>query len=76
MHYSNGHYGNNPPKVRERRGVMDGLIGRLVAGTGAGRMAAEKAVSIIFDFLAGERPADDAVPSDTVSATPGLARFV
>ena len=55
---------------------MDGLIGRLVADTGADRTAAEKAVSIIFDFLARERPADDAVPGDTVSAIPGLARFV
>jgi hypothetical protein len=37
---------------------MDELIGRLVADTGIDRAAAEKAVSIILDFLVKEGPAD------------------
>jgi hypothetical protein len=35
-------------------GRMDELIGRLVADTGVDRASAEKAVGIIFDFLAKE----------------------
>jgi hypothetical protein len=37
---------------------MDELIGRLVAETGVGRAAAEKAVGIILDFLVKEGPPD------------------
>jgi hypothetical protein len=37
---------------------MDELIGRLVADMGVARAAAEKAVGIIFDFLAREGPSD------------------
>jgi len=55
---------------------MDELIGHLVADTGVDRTAAEKAVSIILDFLVRQGPADDAVPGDTVSTTPGLAQLV
>jgi hypothetical protein len=35
---------------------MDELIGRLAAGTGVDRAAAEKAVGIILDFLQKEAP--------------------
>jgi hypothetical protein len=41
---------------------MDELIGRLVAETGVGRAAAEKAVGIILDFLVKEGPADKVQP--------------
>jgi hypothetical protein len=41
---------------------MDELIGRLVAETGVDRVAAEKAVGIIFDFLVKEGPADKVQP--------------
>jgi hypothetical protein len=37
---------------------MDELIGRLVAGVGIDRAAAEKAVGIILDFLVKEGPTD------------------
>lgn len=37
---------------------MDELIGRLVANVGVDRVAAEKAVGIILDFLRKEGPAD------------------
>jgi len=37
---------------------MDDLIGRVVANTGVGRTAAEKAVSIILQFLFREGPTD------------------
>src|SRR5262245_57570388 len=39
-------------------GLMDELIGRLVANTGVDRAAAEKAVGIILQFLLKEGPAD------------------
>jgi hypothetical protein len=41
---------------------MDELIGRLVADIGIDRAAAEKAVGIIFDFLAKEGPPDKIQP--------------
>ncbi|HEY1983615.1 MAG TPA: DUF2267 domain-containing protein [Xanthobacteraceae bacterium] len=41
---------------------MDELIGRLVAETGIGRAAAEKAVGIILDFLVKEGPPDKVQP--------------
>lgn len=41
---------------------MDELIGRLVAGTGVDREAAEKAVGIILDFLQKEAPSDMVQP--------------
>jgi hypothetical protein len=37
---------------------MDELIARLVANVGVDRVAAEKAVGIIFEFLRNEGPAD------------------
>src|ERR1700733_9762524 len=43
-------------------GIMDELIGRLVAETGIGRAAAEKAVGIILDFLVKEGPPDKVQP--------------
>jgi hypothetical protein len=43
-------------------GVMDELIGRLVADLGVDRAAAEKAVGIIFDFLVKEGPSDKVRP--------------
>ena len=49
---------DNPPSVREREGIMDELIARLVANVGVDRAAAEKAVGIIFDFLRKEGPPD------------------
>jgi len=51
-------YRDNPPPVREREGTMDELIARLVAKVGVDRVAAEKAVGIILDFLRKEGPAD------------------
>jgi len=48
-----------PPKVRGgREGIMDELIGRLVANVGVERSAAEKAVGIILEFLRKEGPPD------------------
>ena len=41
---------------------MDELIGRLVAETGVGRAAAEKAVGIILGFLVKEGPPDKVQP--------------
>jgi hypothetical protein len=37
---------------------MDELIGRLIANVGVDRLAAEKAIGIILDFLHKEGPAD------------------
>jgi hypothetical protein len=51
-------YNNNPPPVRGREGNMDELITRLVANVGVDRVAAEKSVGIILDFLRKEGPAD------------------
>src|ERR1700687_3648202 len=42
----------------EREGVMDELIARLVANVGVDKVAAEKAVGIILDFLRKEGPPD------------------
>jgi hypothetical protein len=54
------------PRTRRQcgtgEGIMDELIGRLVADTGIDRAAAEKAVGIILDFLAKEGPADKVQP--------------
>src|SRR3984885_2968107 len=50
---------------RERgtgEGIMDELIGRLVADVGIDRPTAEKAVGIILDFLAKEGAADKVKP--------------
>jgi len=41
---------------------MEELIGRLAAGTGVGRAAAEKAVGIILDFLQKEAPPEVVQP--------------
>jgi hypothetical protein len=41
-----------------REGIMDELIARLVANIGVDRVAAEKAVGVIFEFLRKEGPAD------------------
>jgi hypothetical protein len=43
-------------------GIMDELIGRLVADIGIDRATAEKAVGIILDFLVKEGPADKVQP--------------
>src|SRR5271168_340174 len=43
-------------------GIMDELIGRLVADIGIDRAAAEKAVGIILEFLVKEGPADKVQP--------------
>lgn len=43
-------------------GLMEELIARLTAGVGIDRAAAEKAVGIIFDFLAKEGPPDKVQP--------------
>src|SRR5471030_755957 len=51
-------YNNNPPPVRDREGNMDELVARLVANVGVDRVAAEKSVGIILDFLRKEGPAD------------------
>jgi hypothetical protein len=51
-------YDGNPTPVREREGIMEELIGRLVANVGVDQAAAEKSVGIIFDFLRKEGPPD------------------
>ncbi len=51
-------YPVNPPPVREREGSMDELISRLVANVGVDRATAEKAVTIVLDFLRKEGPTD------------------
>ena len=51
-------YDGNPTPVREREGIMDELIGRLVANVGVDQAAAEKSVGIILDFLRKEGPPD------------------
>ena len=43
-------------------GLMDEFIARLTADVGIDRTAAEKAVGIIFDFLAKEGPAEKVRP--------------
>jgi hypothetical protein len=48
--------------IRGGEGIMDELIGRLVAETGIDRASAEKAVGIIFDFLVKEGPPDKVKP--------------
>ncbi len=44
--------------VRGREGIMDELVGRLVAKVGVEPGAAEKAVGIILEFLRKEGPTD------------------
>ena len=51
-------YNDNPPLVLEHEGIMDELVTRLVTNVGVDRVAAEKAVGIILDFLQKEGPAD------------------
>src|SRR5665647_1867607 len=51
-------YNDNLPAVRGREGNMEELIGRLVANVGVDKVAAEKAVGIILDFLRKEGPPD------------------
>jgi hypothetical protein len=52
-------YDEQPSRqCREREGIMDELIARLVANVGVDRDAAEKAVGIIFEFLLKEGPPD------------------
>jgi hypothetical protein len=46
------------PQTRGREGIMEDLVGRLVANVGVDRSAAEKSVGIILDFLLKEGPAD------------------
>jgi hypothetical protein len=58
MPRANVHDGDNVPRLRAGEGIMDELIGRLVANVGVDRNAAETAVGIILDFLAKEGPAD------------------
>jgi len=53
---------NATPQREGTGGVMEELIARLVAEVGIDRAAAEKAVGIIFDFLAKEGPADKVQP--------------
>jgi hypothetical protein len=58
----NLHYDENPPKCGRGVGIMDELIGRLVADIGIDRATAEKAVGIILNFLVKEAPADKVQP--------------
>ena len=51
-------YDVNPPPVREHEGNMEELIARLVTNVGVDKVAAEKAVGIILDFLRKEGPPD------------------
>ena len=53
---------NGTPRLGLHGGVMEELIARLVANVGIDPAAAEKAVGIIFDFLAKEGPADKVQP--------------
>ena len=53
---------NGTAKLEVHGGVMEELVARLVAEVGIDRVAAEKAVGIIFDFLAKEGPADKVQP--------------
>jgi hypothetical protein len=48
----------NPPSVRKHEGIMEELIGRLVANVGIDKATAEKAVGIMLDFLKKEGPPD------------------
>jgi hypothetical protein len=56
------HYELNSPKVRERQGAMNELVGRLVTEHGIDRDVAEKAVGIILAFLIKEGPPDKVKP--------------
>jgi len=58
----NLHYDENPPQCGRGEGIMDELIGRLVADIGIDRATAEKAVGIILDFLVKEVPAGKVQP--------------
>jgi hypothetical protein len=53
---------NGTPRLGVHGGLMEELIARLTADVGIDRTAAEKAVGIIFDFLAKEGPADKVRP--------------
>jgi hypothetical protein len=53
---------NDTPRLGVHGGLMEELIARLTADVGIDRTAAEKAVGIIFDFLAKEGPADKVRP--------------
>jgi hypothetical protein len=47
-----------PPRSWGREGIMEDLIGRLVANVGVDRTAAENSVGIILDFLLKEGPTE------------------
>jgi hypothetical protein len=51
-------YDRKPADSVGCEGIMDELIGRLVAKVGVDRDAAEKAIGIIFEFLRKEGPPD------------------
>jgi hypothetical protein len=51
-------YKRNLPTVRDREGIMEELVARLVANVGVDQAAAEKSVGIILDFLHKEGPPD------------------
>jgi hypothetical protein len=53
---------NDAPRLGGHGGLMEELVARLTADVGIDRTAAEKAVGIIFDFLAKEGPADKVRP--------------
>jgi hypothetical protein len=53
---------NDAPRLGVHGGLMEELVARLTADVGIDRTAAEKAVGIIFDFLAKEGPADKVRP--------------
>jgi len=57
-------YDDNLPTVRAPggEGLMEELIGRLVADIGIDRAAAERSVGIIPEFMVSEGPADKVQP--------------
>jgi hypothetical protein len=67
-------YVHNPPLAREREGIMDELIARLVANVGIDQAAAEKSVGIILDFLRKEGPPDKV--QALIDGLPGAAALV
>jgi hypothetical protein len=59
IHGNGGQYNlKSADECGGREGIMDELIGRLVANVGVERSVAEKAVGIILDFLRKEGPPD------------------
>jgi hypothetical protein len=64
----------NLPKVREREGNMDELIGRLVTNCDVEHATAEKAVGIILDFLRKEGPSDKV--QALIDAMPGAEALI